>query len=335
MQGRSNPLSASEKKIVQRLALPILMLLSVFVTLQEVVSGSSPGYLALLVSMWKDEIQDFHQDRGISSRIFALTGDSQCTDKIIALCGGPVDFVDVCMNRVAANMQQKKLGYEALHADLTLMMCDAVQTDSPVLMAFASSPRTIGLMFRLLLHALTDHTHAPQQCKDILWSCIAALNLVCDNGGLSKSIQIIEGGYFGLIWKASATFEIVWDHFLELSQSLERNLMQYMIYRPFLAAVSKSFLTLGSLEHLPRENRLAQTLTQFQMRIMLWKETNRMYESRPNSFFLCGNPNVCLRFMYLGHIFISYFPQCDRVEDVQYRAFARCAGCALLRYCSK
>lgn len=309
---------------------------------------TTTDYISTITTLWKGKA-NFDPAYGMDDyKMLGFGIISPCLQhhswrrEMIHSCGGAHTLVNICFDRISANIAQKTPAYSTLGSDLTLMLSDSANSDSPIMMVLVFSPRTVGIMNRVLLH-LCSASSTKEINTEILWriltQSLGILGMI--SGGLARVMEIIQSDYLAILTKVAITYEnhmkLEFSHVL--CSGIQEAMPPYLLHPSFRSAVTKSFRKVdltGLPKRLPPASPFSQRLRRFAQLAISWKGVWEEYQTKNMSYFMCGNPDV--RPVTRRNSVISILTtleQCENVEIGASKDFSRCSGCLLPRYCSK
>lgn len=271
------------------------------------VVANTPGYISMVMSCWTDQAKNFDPSYGFDEYdpwlLLPLLSDPQRTQEINDFCGGTIQFVGMCLDRIITNIGQTVPDHDALRGDLSLFsLSDPLK--HPIWPAFLSHTRCIEVIIRVLLYSM----QRPKERFPLLVPCLAILSIALSIGGYVFALRVLQTEYLPLLIRAATAYEKSPDIMREqpemaqnFARSLTNSLSLYLINRTCCSAIRSSLRTptfRRAASKLDPRGAFAQALGAFEGRVQAWKSVALEYKIRPRTVFKCGNPNVRVAYEY-------------------------------------
>jgi len=263
--------------------------------------AETPGYISMVTSLWIEEITDPHRNfRFKVSNLLAPLLSERCdrwTNQIIAICGGhPIDVVTFCLERMTANLRLTEPDYVALNGDLIIILSGCERPDAPFRKAFATSPKSIPVITEVM-SSLISSSQPPENMRTVLLAlCATILSFPIRLGGFDRIIEALNGDMLPVMVKSSPFCSPLKGSQDIISILLRYDIPAYFVHRPMLSLVRKAFRRIDSLglESIIIRGGFEQSWSTFKEVAESWITTKHDFKTRPQSRFICGNPEVCI-----------------------------------------
>ncbi|KIM82787.1 hypothetical protein PILCRDRAFT_820073 [Piloderma croceum F 1598] len=285
--------------------------------------AETPGYISMVTSLWIEEVRDPHRHFGftVSNLIAPLVSEcAHWTDRIIAICGGkPIDVVTLCLEHITANLQSTEPDYMSLRPDLVIFLSGSEDPGASLHRAFASSSKSIPVITEVMSRLVSWSEPFAKVQTAQLELCAMMLSFSITLGGFDRVIEAMKGDMLPVLVKSSPFFGPLTGSRCIFSILLRHALPAYFVHRPILSLAERTFRKIESLDlesRIIHGKSFAKCWSKFRELAELWMKTKRDIKSRPQSRFICGNP------------------ECGQLEYYE-GEFMRCSGCGLQYYCRK
>jgi hypothetical protein len=264
------------------------------------VVAETDGYISFVTSLWVAESQDpNHHFELKAAKLVSLLIPKQASwvNEIITCCGGyPEDVFNICLDRIAAHIQQKHPTYIDLCADLLIIPLAIGPLDSPFMEVLASSSRCmVRAMGNLASHPSYQNAELKAQAVIL---CGAPLTAAFAFGGFNRVLDAIKAGLLPALIKAAEVCSQGSDpktHDELIAKMLQKNVARYLIYRPAVSLVSSSLHRVNTQclrSHMLRRSNSAKSWADLEKIAGIILARKQQYKAHPILFFICGNAHV-------------------------------------------